>query len=196
LLALSVPFVYEFAVGNVNSFILLGLVLGWQRYVRKGATALGAVGALGAAIKVTPAAVVWWALVVGHRRARFVALGIAAAALLVSFVGAGLANHVAYVEALAAGDVRFSPLSLGGMLRFVGVPDPAVRITVAAVVCTALILIWRLRDRPDRGFQVAVVAMIAASPAVSINWFVLLLALLAPLAWPLPERALNGDRTG
>ncbi len=187
LLPLSLSFTYEFAVGNVNSFILLGLLIGWRAFATGRLATSGTLAAIGAALKVTPIFLGWWAVVAGGRRALVALVGAGLVALLVSLVGAGLGNHLAYVRALAGGAASFSPLSLGGMLRFVGVPESLGRIVVAAVVVGAVLLVWRLRERPGRGFQVAVVTMIVASPAVSINWFVLLLALLAPIAWPLSE---------
>ncbi|HWP61867.1 MAG TPA: glycosyltransferase family 87 protein [Candidatus Binatia bacterium] len=196
LLLLSVPFVYEFAVGNVNSFLLLGLLVAWRAFTAGRPATSGGLAAMAAGIKVSPIFVGWWAVVTGGRSALVALLGTGVAALLVSLAGAGLDNHLAHVTALAGGAVSFSPLSLGGMLRFVGVPETLASLIVIAIVAAAAILVWRLRRRPDRGFQVAVVAMIAASPAVSINWFVLLLALLAPAAWPLPEQAPTGRPTG
>lgn len=196
LLLLSVPFVYEFAVGNVNSFLLVALLAAWRAFAAGRPATSGGLAAVASAVKVTPIFVGWWAVVTGGRSALVALLGTGVVALLVSLAGAGLENHLAYVSALAGGAVSFSPLSLGGMLRFLGVSESMTRIVVAAVAAGAVLLIWRLRNRPDRGFQVAVVAMIAASPAVSINWFVLLLALLAPLAWPLPEQTSAGRPIG
>lgn len=187
LLVLSIPFVYEVGVGNVNAFLLLGLLTAWRAFVRGRAWASGSLLAVAAAMKVTPIMAAWWAIVVGGRRAAvgvLITLGVASA---VSLGGAGLANHLAYVEALTGGAVSFYPLSLGGMLAFAGLPEPAARVLVGICAFAAVLLIWKLRRRPDRSFQAAVVATIAASPAVSINWFVLLLALLAPLAWPVPR---------
>lgn len=189
LLILSVPVVYEFAVGNVNSFILLALVVGWRAFAAGRQATIGVLAAIAAAIKVTPVLVAWWAIVADGKAARVAVLVAGAAALSVGLIGAGLDNHAAYLAALSRGDVSFSPLSVGGALRYLGVPEPMARGLVVALVIGAIVLIWRLRRRPEWGFQVAVVAMIAASPAVSINWFVLLLATLAPVVWPLPREA-------
>lgn len=98
------------------------------------------------------------------------------------------ARAAARPPAVDTGQVRFSPLSLGGLLRYLNVPEPAAQAVVAGIVLGLIAAIWSLRARPDRAFQVAIVAMIAASPAVSINWFVFLLAILAPAAWPLSPR--------
>jgi len=187
LLLLAVPFVYEFAVGNVNSFILLALLASWRAATGARMGVAGSLTTLAATVKVTPAMVVWWTLAAGGRAALPAIVGTAAVALAVSLVGAGVDNHLAYIAALTGGAVDYSPLSLPGMLRFLGAPGLVVRAILPAVWLGAPILIWRLRRRPARAFQVAVVAMIAASPAVSINWFVFLLALLAPAAWPYPS---------
>ncbi len=186
LLILSVPFVYEFSVGNVNSFILLALVVGWRAFAAGRPAAIGALAGIAAVVKVTPVLVAWWAIVADGKTARLAVLVAGAAALAVGLIGAGLDNHAAYLAALGRGDVSFSPLSVGGALRYLGVAEPMARALVAALIVGAIALVWRFRARPDRAFQVAVVATIAASPAVSINWFVLLLATLAPVVWPLP----------
>jgi len=188
LLVLSVPVVYEVGVGNVNAFLLFGFLTAWRAFAGGRPSVSGSLVAVAAALKVTPIMAAWWAIAVGGRRAAVGVLITVAVAAAVSLGGAGLANHLAYIEALTSGAVGFSPLSLGGMLRFAGLPEPAARVLVWVAAFAAVLLIWKLRRRPDRSFQAAVVAMIAASPAVSINWFVLLLALLAPVAWPVPRR--------
>lgn len=194
LLILSVPFVYEFSVGNVNSFILLALVVGWRAFAAGRPATIAALATIAAALKVTPILVAWWAIVADGKTARLAVLVAGAAALAVGLVGAGLDNHAAYLAALSRGDVSFSPLSVGGALRYLGVAEPMARALVAALIVGAIVLVWRLRTQPDRAFQTAVVAMIAASPAVSINWFVLLLATIAPVVWPLPADATRSTR--
>ncbi len=47
-----------------------------------------------------------------------------------------------------------------------------------------LVGVGLLRARPGAAYAVAIVTMLAASPVLNVNWLSLLLALVAPLAWP------------
>jgi membrane protein implicated in regulation of membrane protease activity len=49
------------------------------------------------------------------------------------------------------------------------------------------ISIWLLRKRPGAAFAVAIVTAIFGSPVVNFNTLALLMATLAPLAWPIRE---------
>jgi hypothetical protein len=186
MLVLLIPTVYEIGVGNLNSMLLLGLILTWRFATRGPEPAAGAIAAVLAGVKLTPGMLVWWLLVTGHRRAFIAAVVTGLVVLGVSVAGAGLDAHLQYLRILGdRGAVGTSPLSLAGMARFVGIPasiaDPLP--TVAAL--TGLVVVAVLRHRPAAAFCVAVITMIYGSPAVSINWYILLYALLAPVAWPL-----------
>jgi hypothetical protein len=185
MIVLLVPLVYEIGVGNVNSFLLLGLILTWRAFANgANATAGGLVGAMTPA-KLTPAAAGWWLIVHG----RWSAVGAAIVAALVvgaiSLVGAGVDNHVRYLEILLGGGFSPSPLSLGGVAELLGAPATIARLVPFVAIAIGLFAVWGLRRNPGPSFAAAVVTMIAGSPAVSVNWYVLLLALLAPAAWPL-----------
>ncbi|HEY7736729.1 MAG TPA: glycosyltransferase family 87 protein [Candidatus Limnocylindrales bacterium] len=185
LLVLVIPFAYEIGVGNLNGFVLLGLVLTWR------ATALGherAAGALSAALtafKVTPALLGWWLLT----QRRWLALrwyAVAGLAILaVSVVGAGLDAHLGYLGIVRdTASVGQRHLSLAGMAKFVGLAPEIANLLPSLALALGVIGIALLRRHPDRAFVVAVVTLIFGSPTVNINWFVLLFACLAPLAWP------------
>jgi hypothetical protein len=185
LLILVVPFTYEIGVGNLNGFVLLGLILTWRATALRHERAAGAISAVLAAFKVTPVVLGWW-LVVSRRWSAvrwFVTAG--AVVLVISVLGAGISAHLDYlaiVRDTGTGGTR--PLSLAGMARFVGL-DPGVAAVLPSVALVAgLIAIWLLRDRPDWGFVVAVATLVFSSPTVNINWFALLFAALAPAAWP------------
>jgi alpha-1,2-mannosyltransferase len=186
MLVLLFPTVYEIGVGNVNSFLLLGLILTWRWVATGREEPAGAVSAVLAAIKLTPAAMIWWLLMTGHRRAVLVAIVTGIAVLAVSILGAGLGTHLEYLRLLGdRGAIGISPLSLGGMAVYVGVPDAVARLLPALAVVLGLLGIVLLRSRPAAAFAIVVLTMLFGSPAVSINWYTLLYALLAPLAWPL-----------
>jgi hypothetical protein len=186
MLALLFPTVYEIGVGNVNSFLLLGLILTW-RAARDGREATaGAIPALMTAVKLTPVVLGWWLLVTGHRRAVVAALVTGAAIVAVSLVGAGIGTHVEYLRILAdRSAIGSSPLSMAGMARYVGVPDAIASLLPTACAMLGAIAVFVLRRRPALSFVAAVLAMLYGSPAVSINWYILLYALIAPLAWPM-----------
>lgn len=189
LIVLVLPTAYEIGVGNVNSFLLLGLLVTWRAVVARREPTAGALAAVMTAVKLTPGVLGWWLLATGHRRATiaFVAVGMAAAGL--SVLGAGFPAHVQYLEILGDRNaVGVSPLSVGGWARYLGLPSALYELLPAISAVTGLATVWLLRTRLAASYRVAVVTMILGSPAVSINWFVLLYALLAPAAWPVAAR--------
>jgi hypothetical protein len=113
-------------------------------------------------------------------------LGLAACAA-VSLVGAGLDAHLEYLSiARATSDSGLSVWSPGWIARELGLPDP-----VPTLVPTSLLLggsvgafVLARVGYPAIGFGLAVVAWTFGSPVVNVNTPILLLALLAPLAWP------------
>jgi alpha-1,2-mannosyltransferase len=184
MIVLAVPLVYEIGVGNVNSFLLLGLIVSWRAFVARRDRRAGVITGLMAAVKLTPAIFAWW--LITQRRPRAVAAFFAAAlvVLLVSLAGAGLDVHIRYLSILTGGKLPFSPLSLAGMAAYAGVPAWIARFLPWIAVLVGIGAVLVLRARPGWAFAVAVITMVAGSPAVSINWYVLFLAILAPIAWP------------
>jgi len=79
-----------------------------------------------------------------------------------------------------------SPFSPGDLARSLGLPDPLPTLAPTALLLGGSLLAWVLADRgrPALGFGVAVVAWTFGSAVVNINTPTLLLALLAPVAWP------------
>jgi hypothetical protein len=189
LIILVFPFAYELSVANFNGFVLLGLILTWRATALGHERAGGVLAAALAAFKVTPALLGWWLLTSRRWEALRWALAAGLAILAVSIVGAGLDAHVEYLSIIAttaAGGAR--PLSLAGIARFAGVPAEVANLLPLVALAAGLVAIWVLRARPDQAFVVAVVTMVFGSPTVSISWYALLFATLAPLAWPLSPR--------
>lgn len=185
MVVLLIPTVYEIGVGNVNSFLLLGLVMTWRWTLMGLDRPVGIAAAAMTAVKLTPGVIGWWLLVTGRRRAFAVAFVAGIVILGVSVAGAGLPAHLEYLRIL--GDrtaVGTSPLSLGGMARFVGVPDAIANVLPTVAALAGLGAVFLLRRRPDLAYGAAIITMILGSPAVSIPWYVLCYALLAPIAWP------------
>jgi hypothetical protein len=182
---LTIPTVYEIGVGNLNSMVLLGSILVWRLATRRREAAAGGVVAVMSAVKLTPAVLVWWLLATGRRRAFLAAVVGGSIALAVSIVGAGFDTHVEYLRLLASGtSFAPSPLSLGGMAVYLGMPATIARWIPSLFAILGLATVFALRGRPAWAYGAAIVTMIYGSPSVSINWFVLLYALLAPVAWP------------
>ncbi len=196
IVVLIVPTVYEIGVGNVNSFVLLGLLGIWRLARADREEGAGAMAAVLTAIKLTPGITGLWLLVTGRWRgfAWFVGSGIVL--VLVSVLGAGLGQHVEYLRLLLSGEaIGIYPLSVGGWARFLGAPASIYERLPMLCAVAGVLLVVLLRERPAASFRVGVATMILGSPAVNINWFVLLYALLAPSAWPLAPRTADSHPT-
>jgi hypothetical protein len=185
-IALSVPLVYEIGVGNMNGLILLGLVLTWRATARGDDRTAGLLSGAMAAFKLTPALLGWWLLTARRWTAVRWAIAAGLAILAVSLVGAGLDAHLRFLGVIretAATGAR--PLSLAGMALYVGVPASIANLLPTLALVGGVVAIALLRNRRDLAFAVAVLTLVFGSPTVSINWFIYLLAGLAPVAWPL-----------
>ena len=137
------------------------------------------------AIKLTPAPLVLWLLAIGGYRAFAAAAGFGIVLLMVSVAGAGLPAHFEYLDVvrntLGPGT---SDLSLAGLGRAVGLPAGIAGLLPVAwwVLCGVAIAV--LRHRPGPAFAAAVLMQVLGSPVVQPYTFILLLALIAPVAWP------------
>jgi hypothetical protein len=181
----SIPLVYELGVGNMNGLVLLGLVLAWRATATGDERTAGVLTGLMAVFKVTPAVVGWWLLTAARWRAVRWAIVSGVAVLAVSIVGAGVDAHLRFlgiVRDTAALGAR--PLSVAGMALFVGVPASVANVLPTAVLIAGTLATALLRNRRDLAFIATVLTLVFGSPTVSINWFIYLLACLAPLVWP------------
>jgi hypothetical protein len=196
LIVLVVPFTYEIGVGNLNGFVLLGLILTWRATARHEERVSGILAAALTAFKMTPVILGWWLLTCRRWTAIRWAIGADVLILSISLLGAGLHAHVRYVGIVRDTIVNGSrPLSLAGMARFIGVAPEIANFLPTGALIAGVIAIWLLRRRPDKAFVVSVFVLVFGSPTVSINWFVMLFAALAPMAWPWQpiEAARPGD---
>lgn len=182
---LAVPIGFEMDVANVNSVLLGGFVLTWWLFARH-RSVVGALIAVMAAVKVAPLLLGWW--LVTQRRWSAVAQAIVAGVivLLVGVLGSSLDAHLRYLsiasQTLASGN---SDLSLAGLGVAIGLPAAVAAFLPRAVLVLGILLIWLVRGRPGLAFAVAVAVAVFGSPVVNFNTLALLLATLAPMAWPL-----------
>ena len=183
MLVLVMPTASQLAAANVNSFVLLGLILIWMAWVQRRDVASGAIcRSLLAAVKLTPMIAVWWLLVTGRPKAFAVAMLGILALFLVGLVGAGVQAHLDYLAMLRdPASMGIYPESLAGFLWSWGVPEDWARVTPWVTAAGGVIVVWLLRRHPGWSYAAAVLTMIFGSPAVSTTWFILLYALIAPL---------------
>jgi hypothetical protein len=182
---LAVPLTVILGVGNVDAFRLLLTIWIWL-LVRDGRLGLASalLGPL-IVIKATPAVLGVW-LVARYPRA-IVPLGAAvAASLLVSVLGAGFDTHVRFLDVIGYTYQSGTwDLSIAGLARLAGLPPDIARLaqylgTFLLVVTVAL----TARLRPGTSFALAVATTAIAAPAGGWHTFMILIACLAPVAWP------------
>jgi hypothetical protein len=188
--ACSISLMYGLTFANVDALILAALLGTWL-LARSGRwEAAGAVVAIAAVVKVTPLAVCAWAIAVAPRRGTVGVLSGLAVGLIVGILGAGIQAHVDFVDiALRTQSTGTSNLSLAGLARSVGMAPELARWLPPAMAVVGLSLVVALRRRPGPAFAVAVATCVFGSPAVNLVTPIVLLAALAPLAWPWPTSA-------
>ena len=189
-LVLCVPIAYEIGVGNVNAFILAGSIVIWFTATRGHGRVAGVLTAFLVMVKIWPLALVWWLVV--QRRTDALRAGFAAGVILavISVLGAGIAAHVTYLQVIRdTASQGTSDLSIAGLAWSVGVPGTIAGLLGWLVFFGGLGIAWLLRSRPGVSFACAIVAMVLGSSVVNINSYAMLIAILAPAAWPVPGRA-------
>jgi hypothetical protein len=186
LLALAVlaPAIALTAVsGNVNALLAPLLVLGWGWAAAGRDGRAGATVAVAALLKVSPAFILAWFLV---RRSRhgIMGFGVAMAALLgVSLLGAGLQNHLDYLDVIRYTSAEgVSGWSLPAYLDGIGIHVSHAQVLVAAAVA-GIIAVVALRHRPGLAWAAAVVASVLISPVVHLVALALLLPGVASLGY-------------
>jgi Glycosyltransferase family 87 len=189
-LVLGVPIAYEIGVGNVNAFILAGSILVWFTATRGHGQIAGGLTAFLVMVKIWPLALVWWLVV--QRRTDALRAGLLTGVVLavISVLGAGIAAHFTYLQVIRdTASQGTSDLSVAGLARSVGVSPTVAGFLPWLVFIGGLGLAWLLRSRPGVSFACVIVAMVLGSSVVNINSFAMLIAILAPAAWPVAGRA-------
>jgi hypothetical protein len=194
MLVLVMPTASQVAAANINSFVLLGLVLIWMAWVQQRDLRSGAIAGVIAAVKLTPMIAVWWLLVTGRPKAFAVAMLGILALFLVGLVGAGVQAHLDYLAMLRnPASMGIYPESLSGFVRSWGAPEDWARVAPWVTAVGGVIVVWLLRRHPDWSYAAAILTMILGSPAVSTTWFILLYAWIAPLAYPVGSSGSDPD---
>jgi hypothetical protein len=181
--------------GNANAYVLAALVAGWALHRMRPAVAGPAI-AFAAVVRVTTAITAIWAVVHPSRRLAvptIVAIGVFAT---LSLVGAGWANHVAWVELAGSSAADPTPNSLAARLLGAGFPTWVVGAGPFIILAAMPLVLWRLRARPALGWAVAVVASVALSPISHAGMTALLLAAVAALVPPHVGESSPGELVG
>jgi hypothetical protein len=179
--------------GNLNSFLAPAMALSWWSVQVGRPRVAGFLTALGAVLKVGPAALLLWLAVRREGRA-IVAFAIGAAALAaISVLGAGLQQHFDFLSvARGSTDTAAWGGSVPGILSQLKAPQTVVELSIPAVWIVGAALIWALRHHPAGAFAVSVILVIWGTPVVHLGTAGLLLAALAPLS---PPPAWLGEKT-
>ena len=183
--------------GNLNAYILPGMVLIWwlseSRTAARGWALAGGIAMLAAAVKLTPVFLVWWLVC---RRGRSPILGAsltAAAVILISFATSGLAPFLGYLTvARATAATGATPLSLPGVLEALGLGTRLSSLGPIVVAVVVMIAVFALRSRPRASFAVAVIGVVFASPVVRVESLALVLAACSP--WVLADAVVDHQR--
>lgn len=191
ILVLSIPLAFQIPTGNVNGYLLLAAVATWW-FARQGKDVnAGIVVGVATALKLTPGILLIW--LITQRRWGAVRAGLVtlAACAVISLLGAGWDSHLAYLGVVFdTNAIGTSVLSIAGALRTLGLPPEVARFGPWLVVGLGVIVMAVAWRRPQVTFVVAVAVMVFGSPVVNLDWLSLLIAALAPLAWPMRQAAL------
>jgi hypothetical protein len=203
LAGLSFPFVYGVKLGQVGPILLLLMAIGWRWL--DSPVRLGASGALGAAIKLQPGLILFWALLTRRFRAVAVGAAVLAALAVLSTLLAGLGAWTDFLTLVrTVSDPITTPHNFtpGAVAYQLGTPSElAGALQVASTVLAAGLVLASIRWATDEASYLAtVVATQLVSPILWDHYATLLLlpvayllaagrwwALVIPLAtaWPL-----------
>lgn len=182
LTALLAPFIgWQVGLGNVNGFLVLGVLGVWL--VRDRPWVVGLILALMVSVKVVPIVLVMWLLTTGRRRALAATASAGALLLVVSVLAAGVDAHLDYLGVvLHTASTGNSVTSVAGLLLAAGLPNEIARLAPWAILIIGSIVMWMFRAREHVTFSVAVFVMLLAAPALQPYWLAMLIVALAPLA--------------
>jgi len=169
--ALSPAIAEQLAACNMAAFFPALLTLAWTSRSDRAAGAI--VGAV-AALKLAPASMAGW-IVGGRRGALRAVVGTVAMIAVACVVGASPASLPEYIGVIRQG-IGASWLSLSALT---GIPWMSMAVLVVGTAVAVVLGRW-----PGASFTAAVLAAVLGTPALYLSGFVTLLAVLAPVAWP------------
>jgi alpha-1,2-mannosyltransferase len=185
LAALDWPVAYALKLGQVGPLLLLLFVIGWRWRDRPGV--LGAVGALGAGVKVQPGLILVWALLTRRWRAVVVGAAIGIALALVAVIVTR--NVGIWLDFLALLRQVSNPVTTPhnftpGAIAFQGGVSEGLATTIqlaSTVLVGLLVVVSALRHPAVWSYLVAVVASQLVSPVLWDHYAMLLLLPVAAL---------------
>ncbi len=165
-------------MGTFTPLLLIGAALAW-RYRDRRYVAASALAAL-IVVKLFLAPLVVWLWVTGRRAAAVLSVAIAAATTAIAWAVIGFHGFTSYPHLLSAVSQieQHKGFSLTALAAGAGIGTGVGRwlaIATAGALCLAA---WRLCDTPDgdrKAFAATLVAGLALSPIVWLNYFMLLL---------------------
>jgi hypothetical protein len=179
----SFPFVYAVKLGQVGPMLFCLFALGWRWLDRP--APLGAVGALGTAIKLQPGLVLLWALLTSRFRAVAVGVIVLAALAAVTTVLAGLGPWTDFLTLIrtVSDPIRTEHNFTPGAIAFAAGAPPEVAglIQLLSTIAVAVLFGAAIRWTTDEAsYLVAVIASQLVSP---ILWDHYAMLLLLPVAY-------------
>jgi hypothetical protein len=194
---LIIPLTFAIGWGNVDGYLLAGIVSVWLLARGDRGLLAGLLVAVMVGAKLTPLTLAMWLVVASIRRGPLgFSIGIICVAL-VSMAGAGLGSHLAYLDVIRhTSTVGASELSIASIAGGLGIPPDVARILPYLYWAGCAVAMVAMRDRPGAAYGIAVVWLVFGTPVVQAYTPALLLALLAPRAWPWATGAVATTRTG
>jgi alpha-1,2-mannosyltransferase len=188
LAGLDWPVAYAIKLGQVGPLLLLVFAVGW--WLLRSQPAVGAIGAIGALIKVQPGLVLAWAALTGRWRAVGVGTAILLIAVAVTLPVVGVSAWSDYVSLLGKVSAPVTTphnMTLGAVAFQAGLSESAAGLLqVAGLVAT--LVIWLIATR-RRSAAVGYLATVVASQLLSpLLWDHYAMLLLIPVAWLIARR--------
>ena len=175
------PFLAAVKTGNITALLCLAAALAWR--FRDRASYGGASVGVSLAAKLFLWPLVVWQAATRRWRAVGVSLGVAAAVVLASWAVIGFAGFTDYPHLLRRLQDLEAPQSytLYALGLDLGAPSWLARgLWVAVGIALVVGSVWLARDGDDRrSFVLALAAALALSPIVWLNYFVLLMVIVA-----------------
>lgn len=177
--------------GNLNAYLAPMMVATWWTWRSGRSATAGALAGIAAAFKLSPALLLVWFAVQRDRRAVLGFLGASAVVGLVSLAGAGLADHLAYLDVVRDASLAGpTPISAPTILAGMGAPREIATLGPLVVVILGVALVVALKRHPGASFGIALLAGIYGTPVVLMVTLALLLGGVAP--YPAGRHASKG----